>query len=509
MKFSLYSLFILILLSSCSAEPSKADSSSISVTSDNRYKTYLNQLTDSLNRIDSKPFSEFLNTELVNRDLEILERSMKEVQTSLYRYTDSAIINSLFETASSHDKDSISYFEFTQHLAKIFSEVGCLHSGWGHTKAYKTYRNENLKFFPFKIAFINDECYVLKNYSDVHTIQPGDRIRGINNTPIKQVFDELKNYMVADGQSESFKEKAIADYFPIAYSNFISKPEFFLLDMGYDDSITVLLHVKALSKAQIDEQKSKEQKQLNSQKKPTLQYSIDPSNQVLTYSIGSFQNEVLAHGGQNFEQFTDSVFEKITSAEIEHLIIDIRNNSGGWTANGKHLFSYFIEKETSYIKSVKSLKQSDYSFESLIVNGPAYHDTMVFNKMSWMNYPNLKAIPQSKNKFKGQAFILVNETSNSCSSVFASLMKEHKKATLVGREAGGSHGGSNAMTVSFQLPFSGIGITLSTAKYDNAVSNPTSKGVMPDFIIEPTIEDLLKNKDPQLDKVLSLIFPVQ
>ncbi len=63
------------------------------------------------------------------------------------------------------------------------------------------------------------------------------------------------------------------------------------------------------------------------------------------------------------------------------------------------------------------------------------------------------------------------------------------------------------MMVAIRLPYSGIELNISTAEYTYAVSNSKNfKGVVPDMIIPPTKEELIKKQvDFVMDKAIDLI----
>lgn len=497
MKSGLFiSLFFSSFLFSCSYNTPKIEKKAFKKYSEQEFAIFLDTILNFQQQQDLV-FQEKIHFKEVFEDLQVLKHILEEACTPLYRYSSKNKIDSLFSSFIQNQTDSISYFEFSKNLALLFSEIGCMHSGWGHSESYKIKRNSDFKFLPLEFVIVDHELFIAKNYSRDTSILVGSQVLQINKQSSTQVIKQLGKFMTSDTHNLAIKEKAISDYFPMAYSNFIGKPDSFEIEI-LKDLKQETKKIVAIKRVEIDSLKKVRypvKKQIN---QGLLNLEINKKTGLAKYQIKSFNNNALAHFGQNFITFTDSVFKEIGKQGIQKLIIDIRGNNGGWTANGKELFSYFIDDSVAYIESVYSKKQSNFSFQKIISNHPGYSDTMEFKNGYWSNYFNLMAFPK-KNSFHGKTIVLVDENSKSCSSIFSTLMSEHKKAVFIGSETGGAHCGSNGMTISIKLPHSKTGITFSTALYKTAVQNPKRSGVIPDYPLKSDLNSILSEKDPILE----------
>lgn len=504
MKHSSLLFFIYCMCSlSCSTKIEESKESYFTNYSDLDFKVFLDRVVKSSQNSGAE-FKDMLSIKKAKEDFQVLKHVLEEASTSLYRYTSKTKIDSLFKTFVKDGADSISYFEFTKNIALLFSEIGCMHSGWGHSPAYKTFRTTHIKFLPFEFIILNHELYILKNFSLEETIKPGTKVFEINQKPAKELIKELTRFMVSDSHNPAIKEKAVSDFFPMAYSNFIGKPDTFelkIITKGRAEKI----NIKALHKHEINSLKKTKYPHLKEADQKPLRLKIREKENLAIYEITSFNNDFIQHFNQNFIDFTDSVFKQMEKQDLENLVIDIRGNFGGWTANGKHLFSYFIEDSLPYIESVYAKKTEGFSFEKIMTSTSEYSDTMKIKNGYWTDYINLMAYPKPNN-FKGKTVVLIDENSKSCSSIFSSLMKEHKKATFVGSQVGGAQCGSNGMTLSIKLPHSQVGITFSTALYKSAVKNPSKKGVLPDYSIKADLPAVLENRDTVFNFALKKII---
>jgi hypothetical protein len=87
------------------------------------------------------------------------------------------------------------------------------------------------------------------------------------------------------------------------------------------------------------------------------------------------------------------------------------------------------------------------------------------------------------------------------------VVHHHGRATFVGEESGaGYYGNVSGGGVTLTLPHSGVRVRIPFIKYSCAVSGytPEDRGLIPEHIIVPTVDDLLAGRDPVLEFALEL-----
>lgn len=466
-------------------------------------------------KTEGQPFAEIdfeknLDPKWIKSDFQILRLILEEANPNTYRYAEKSKMDSIFQRVTCQLNDSISYRDFTKYIAKVFNTMACGHSGWTHSKEFRAFRNQKMKFFPLEILSVNDQYFVVKNNSTDTSIVEGMEILSINGSKPVSLNKTLRKYMYRDGESIPKAETEISKYFTNAYSNFIDNPEIFSLEMSDYDGNVIEVQIQALDRSKIDSISLARYGNQKGMGKPLL-FEIDSASSTARYTIKWFNKEYIHKQGQEFYSFTDSVFQELETNEVENLIIDLRGNVGGWTANGKKLFSFFIEDTIPYIRKVEFARVDSFSFEPLILSDQGISDTMKFEQnerglYEWINYPNIMVIPSPNNRFNGNVYIITNEESRSCSSVFSSLMMSHTNSTFIGQDCGAAQCGSGGMVISAMLPYTGITIFTSTAKYSSNVSEPNYiGGVEVDYPVKSTIQDYLNNYDRQLEFTYDLI----
>jgi C-terminal processing protease CtpA/Prc len=102
---------------------------------------------------------------------------------------------------------------------------------------------------------------------------------------------------------------------------------------------------------------------------------------------------------------------------------------------------------------------------------------------------------------------LINGGSFSTTSEFLSQAHYHKRAVFIGEESGGGYyGNSSGMTPLVTLPNTKLGLRVPLVTYYMAVSGykAASHGVVPDYPVSHTIDDLVAARDKDMDLALQL-----
>ena len=117
---------------------------------------------------------------------------------------------------------------------------------------------------------------------------------------------------------------------------------------------------------------------------------------------------------------------------------------------------------------------------------------------------NTKKMKPSAIRFKGKIYVLINGGSFSASAIISSNLKGLGRATFVGNETGGAYNGCVAgfMPVHY-LPSSRlrlrVGLMLLKPNY---TTDTDGRGIMPDEVILPALNDRMTGRDPELQWII-------
>lgn len=93
------------------------------------------------------------------------------------------------------------------------------------------------------------------------------------------------------------------------------------------------------------------------------------------------------------------------------------------------------------------------------------------------------------------------------SVVTSSYLKYKANATIIGEETGGTQCGSNAMlSCKIVLPHTHDQLTIPLYRIDHCIKAvDTKRGLMPDYPLHYTIEDLMEGRDLEMEKTREII----
>jgi carboxyl-terminal processing protease len=173
----------------------------------------------------------------------------------------------------------------------------------------------------------------------------------------------------------------------------------------------------------------------------------------------------------SYNQFKDAL-ETLEHENIDSLIIDLRDNTGGYLSGAQDIADLFIKKD----KVVYTLEYKDST------------KTIKTKSNDYRTYPIV---------------VLVNEYTASASEVLALALKESYGATLVGTKTFGKGKVQVTSTLSDDTM-----IKYTTAKWYSPNNNSIDeKGITPGIIVNQSLDFILTKdgEDKQLDKALEFI----
>lgn len=163
---------------------------------------------------------------------------------------------------------------------------------------------------------------------------------------------------------------------------------------------------------------------------------------------------------------------KILASPGQKIILDLRNNPGGYMWAMQNIAGWFLERDSVVaIEGIGSERR-----------GKSYN-SMGSPKM--LHYPIV---------------VLVNQGSASASEILAGALRDHRGVKLIGETTFGKGSIQELMN----LKEGGMKITV--AKWLTPAGYPIDEiGLEPDIIVKLTEEDIEADKDPQLDKALEIL----
>ena len=452
------------------------------------------------------------------KDFTIFKNVLQQGHPSLHEYVSDTVLDSLISSNQESLTTSISDIALFKKMQQITDQVRD-----GHLLLFAPNTlNTTQYYFPLILKILQKEFYT---DTDDFGIPLGSKILSINTKNTTQILEALKKYTPTDGYNLTKKYRDIELKFGLfyiyeygihkEYTISYTEPE------GTEKTITLPAESFVTVKhrnvhrnsyfAKYHQEKDKVaffSKYINT-KEPFVYYKKEHQTAVLV--VNSFEIDITV-----FKSRLIQLFKQIDKKKVKHLVIDIRNNNGGYRPNSIHLFSFitdqlFKQRTKTFVSSIdipeKQYSTRTYNEKEFLrdkyYNHPEYDGWKLnFDDLEMMMVPD-------RDRFKGKVYILAGGSTISAGSALALLAKNDPNILLVGEETGGgyySHVGQ--FPVYYELPNSKIIMAISMEKINHYVKDtslPKGFGVIPDRAITLSVEDLIEGKDSQLDYILKLI----
>jgi hypothetical protein len=450
-----------------------------------------------------------LTNEQVLEDYKILKNVLTKGHPTLYEYTSKSKWDSLF---TDFEKNKITTIDNNNDLYKSITELTDYVRD-GHLIVMRPQLDSVPNLFPLWLKIINKKLYA---DTDDFGIPVGSEILSIDGVNAMELRDRLMKYAPSDGFNETKKDRQIEMEFGILhFYEFGAKPAYQVEYRTPVNEVTTKT-VESQTFESIGKRFTKRnsflaQKTL-SEKGPHL-YFIDSIN-IAVLTLNSFNLDV-----DRFQVALADIFKNIKRKKAKNLIIDIRQNEGGYPLNTINTFSYianepFKQQISSYV-TTNALPEEQYSQN--LVNGYTYE---TFFKKYFQNTEktengwksitdeNEPLMIPNKKMFEGKVYVLIGGKTFSAGSSFA-LFCKNQGITLVGEETGGSYyTQTGGYPIIYTLPNSKIKALISFVKISRYTKDETVKkgsGIVPDIEISLTVKDLIDRKDSQLNYVIKQI----
>ena len=419
-------------------------------------------------------------------------------------------------------------------------------------------KQEFKSVYPYVIHISSDDWYLLNISKQFDSLQIGKKISKLNGITIKDAEYGLINY--------TFAENKINQQSEICDEQLYNKPEYLkeigvikkdsdILKLEFDDQTEIELSPMS-TKGKIDVfGVSLKENPITKYQNETYLYSIykeknfgylqfnkchdkidilefiesyiKPWLQPIAtgYVKRQFRKDkpsklIASYINPKYPVFKDFVWELIDSLNnnnVENLIIDLRNNSGGNTTLGKQLMYFLTDRDTikgftnfAFTSEMykKYFRKEYRDLEIKYPEGVPQRHLVPTNSgenlfFEITNSTSKYFIQKNRPLFKGNIYVLANYGTGSAAAMLTTLIQDNQIGTVVGTSVGNNPIGATTYTP-MELPKTKAKISIATS-YIERPKKEKGKIQIPDIWIEYTISDFINGKDPYLEIVLKQI----
>ncbi|MEM8527641.1 MAG: S41 family peptidase [Bacteroidota bacterium] len=440
----------------------------------------------------------------LQEDFQTYKEVFEELHPSLHWYSSEEELDQMMEEVERQLKQPLTKFQFFNLLAPITAKINCGHTG---TTAGATTPNR----IPLEFRYTQDQLYLYYDYKTKE--KSGKVVESINGHSVEEMRSKISNLQGTDGFIETPKSLFFNNSLIFSYRYHLVYPETDNYQILFEDGTQI-------DRKSISEDSLKLLRSAIFPPQELIVSEIQPTKKTAILTINTFGKGILEAANIKYKKYIKTFFKKIKKADVEHLIIDLRQNSGGEDNYASYVYRFLTDQSFRYYKSMET---NAIPFDKSVTS-KVYLPTEVRNAFLRKLFIKKKgdrffvrATPRTKglrkqrpkrNRFQGELYFLISGKSYSASAELTAFTQAHRPNTIfIGQETGGAiQGNTSAVSAYLNLPNTRIGSYIPLVRYTMNIPNPKrGRGVEPDYSIEPTIGGVLAGKDEELEFALELI----
>jgi hypothetical protein len=448
--------------------------------------------------------SELIPVEDMHADLHLLWSAIREVHPGYGFYTTADSLQKIYEKTDASIRSPLSESRFMDLLYPFLCQLRCGHTQLKHSATYKppTAKQPHL---PFHVLVRHHRVWITTH--ETAQMNTGDEIISINGVPASAIIDHGYDLYCGDGYNETFKELFLGEYdgFEDACNKYYHWAGPYRIELH--TTAGRIDHITADPAKNSDFAGGASQKEVNN-----LRFLKDSSIAVLKIPPFAYTDTAAYK----------EAFRSIKEKGIKYLILDMRHNTGGDIRVATRLLSYLADSPFNIVKDVRArlpnlpLNHFATYFDTSITNNFNLGFKSGYRQNEWYHIDVTSEfgrlygpLPLAKEAhFDGPLIVLIDGATFSSGALFTAALKaQRKNVRFVGRETAGSEEGCNGMTIQeLTLPNTKIVVDFPWMRVVSVAKDPVAgRGIMPDYYVEYTPEDLVSDNDLDLKKAFTLI----
>lgn len=384
--------------------------------------------------------------------------------------------------------DSLTIFEHFTNISSICALANEGHFALGDWEdaVHKGIPDNNYAYLPVSIKIVSGRLYVWKDYSNEKQLNHGDEIRSINGLETASILSKLLSATPSDGNILTYAYRKIEDGFPwLYYFQFQQSDTLEIASIDQNgEHKTVTIKALVRSDQVVNYRKYYPDTDPANESESAGFYKLSYTDDYALLSLPSFDFRRVNKFDVKSKNMYKGIFSELQEREVMDLIIDLRDNTGGRNEFADDMVPFIMKNP--------------------------HADPYLKKTISWDRKERIYHLPKvSKLAFEGDIYVLVNAKTYSAGSSLARFLKEYGNAIMIGTETGtryeGFAGGSEQVIT---LPNAQIEIGIPRYHIAYPASKKqitTNRGLIPDYEISYSFDDLVNGKDLHMEKAISLI----
>jgi hypothetical protein len=459
-----------------------------------------------------------LPVKAMHDDLAILWSVIEEMHPAYGVFTSRDSMRLIYNQVVASINQPLTETDFIAYAYPFISNLRCGHTQMRVPVGYKP-SGPNPPRLPFEVLVKNHRAWITTHYSN--ELNTGDEIISMNSTPVAAIVNHGYELYAGDGYNETFKEVFLSEYsgFEDACNKYYhwQPPYRLTLRTKQGQLKTVVLNALAPG-VTLNTPEAKNNSLADWTEAKNTDYL--PLRFLKNTSTAWFVTKTYQYADTNIYK---EAFKQIHQRGVKNLILDMRHNTGGDIRVAIRLLSFLADSSFSIIKDVKAripnpavsrferyfdtARTSSFNegFEPGPEDGTYYH--IKFKPTAWGQLYG--RLPLYKcDHYKGKLLVLIDGATFSSAALFTAALKaQRKNVVFIGRETAGNEQACSGGTIQhLTLPNTHVIVDFPWMRFVSAAKSYSfGRGIMPDYPVEYSPEDIINKTDPDLKKALSLV----
>ncbi len=440
-------------------------------------------------------YAQYFSKTEVLQDLNFYNEALKYGHGINYRQVGKIHIDPMLDSLQAAPFDSVHYVTHYQLLCHAIVQTGCVHTSIQSAPFLAALLPRGS--FPLRCVFLNEKLYALNQEDSAWMAYEGKEITHVNGISSARLWEKVRRFRADDGNSGAFGEA----YGNLAINRLIAfvlhRPDSFLIDFP-SESIKVAGSAKPVTS--MPQAKAPVQALQNG-----VNYLAFLSEETAYLKVKRFAESDM--------RFFSTAFDSVLKRKPAYLIVDLRANPGGDRKSGVSLTQFLVDTNFSYDIIQPDLNAWPY----LTTRGKMF---LALSKLKYNigNVYRIKKTPsgpafryryspvEEGKRFSGNLFVLTDGITASTSTMVTSWLKQYSRAVFIGTQAGGGYNGNNGASFPLiKLPASETLIRFPAYRLVFDAASEFTAGILPDYPVHYTPDDLMEQKDLEIMQALQLI----
>ncbi|NML20108.1 hypothetical protein HHL16_04440 [Pseudoflavitalea sp. G-6-1-2] len=460
--------------------------------------------------------SSLLSVSDMQSDFSALWSAIKEVHPGYGIYVSADSLSKKYDEVMASLATPMSEDDYIVRMYPFLCALGCGHTQIKHAENYHPAQKENNFPLPFNVLVRGERAWVTK--SGTEKLSTGDEIISVNDVPVSAIIQNGSSLYCGDGFVKSFKELFLSEYDGFADACI----KYYHWNAPYHVSIRTIsgelqnITINNFDTAHIPAVQTIDKYALWTKAEGTETlglYFHKNANTALLKVPQLVYSDTTAYG---------KCFSEISNKGVHNLILDMRHNGGGDLRITIRLMSYLMNADFKIIRDLysrlpdPSINKFSVLFDSSLTEN--FRASCKPGKKVDTHYhmdvrPEFGEVygpvhPAATNRFNGKLIVLIDGATFSSASLFVSALKaQRSNIVFVGRETAGTEEGCNGFSMQLlTLPATQARVQFPWLRVVSmAKASVHGRGLMPDYPVEYTPEDIVKGRDPDLEKAMNLV----